>query len=609
MTADTTSASLEHLDDYRPVPLDPATWSTNLDALDAAQPKLAALLRQATLPSNWRAAHALDDFVTYRLEPEGQPPTWLGDSSAPLTRARGMLAKYDSAGKNVALPCCGPGSELLFLLEHLPPYQAVFVFEPDIEVVAAVLRANDFSAAISTGRCVFTEPTRPADSLAEALERHPGLLPPGDILLPDLVPAARIAELQAICGRVGKAAMQERSSALATLAAAPAGPPGDPESPPRLAVLSLNPGSATHALATSLARAARQLDLETLCRAVTTPRDVHMLAHCAALAEFRPHLTICVNHVGAALPATLRGITAAWILDETGVSRQYTDDGTLYLAASPMIAERLLAAGAPSDAVLDWYWGADESDSDRPSTADDDTIVLIADLPDDRPETFGIRESTHRKLWRQLRVTAARVWQTPRIAEPAKLLVRAERDCHVELIDRTLRERFASLVEQVVIPSVILERLARALADDRVGVLTIGHGWQRLALRGFSTPATSLAQWLQLEPGANPLACIAAGRPDPLGPGLLTAAERGWPLLVHSTGGGSLQASLGDVLRRGQHFEPFADVSELRRELKAIRERTKAVQSRVERAQKHVRAQHSYRRRLADLLARVWTNR
>ena len=90
------------------------------------------------MPPCWRSAYALDDFVTHRLEPEGRPPDWLGDSSAPFTRARGMLSKYNSAGKNVALPCCGAGSEVLFLLEHLPPYQAVFVFEPEIEVLAAV---------------------------------------------------------------------------------------------------------------------------------------------------------------------------------------------------------------------------------------------------------------------------------------------------------------------------------------------------------------------------------------------------------------------------------------------------------------------------------------
>ena len=296
--------------------------------------------------------------------------------------------------------------------------------------------------------------------------------------------------------------------------------------------------------------------------------------------------------------------TAAWIIDEASVPRQYADDGTLYLAASPRISDRLRAAGARPDSVMDWYWGCDENNADTVPAYDTEAIVLIADLPDDRPEAFGIRESTHRKLWRQLRDTASRVWQTARIAEPSKLLVRAERECHVELVDQALRERFASLAEQVVIPSVVLEQLCGALSDERLSVQAVGKGWQRLKLSGFSNPAVSLAQWLRLAPGAKPRTCISAGRADPLGPGLLAAAELGWPLLVHSMGGRS-PAGLGDVLRPGQHFEPFADVAELRRGLKAIRGRSKAVRDRSVRAQKHVCANHSYRRRWADLLARV----
>ena len=153
-----TAFDLAQLDAYRPATLDPPVFSANLAALAADQPQLADELRQVVLPETWRPALALDDFPTYRLEPPGQPPAWLGGSAVPLTRARARLAKLEFAGKNPALPACGAGAEAHYLLERLPSHLAMYIFEAEIAVLAAVLRVQDWSAAITHGRCALVPP-------------------------------------------------------------------------------------------------------------------------------------------------------------------------------------------------------------------------------------------------------------------------------------------------------------------------------------------------------------------------------------------------------------------------------------------------------------------
>jgi hypothetical protein len=604
MTLPAALLDLAQLDDYRPVTLDPVVWSANLAALDEAAPDLAEGLRRVVLPKAWRPALALDGFVTYRLEEPGQPPAWLGDTAAPLIRARSLLAKFDPAGKNPGLTCCAAGAELHLLLQKLSAHLAVYVFETDLSVLAAVLAAQDFSAAIRQGRCILVPPGRETRFLAGLMETHPGLLPLAEILLPDLVPRKRVEELRAIGEHVNRETYRRRSQLVREISLATQAKPDRPLTEPRLAVLSLNPHPPTQAVAAALARAAGRLGWPVLHRAVTGPDSVDPLVHCQALADFEPNLTICVNHSRSRLPVAMPGITCVWLLDEPVTGAELPDDGTLYLAASPRVAAALRQANVHEQNVLDWYWACEPDAGQPPAAQADRIILLVADLPDLSSELYGITQAAHQKLWKQLQKIAAEVWETPRILEPAKLLVRAERECQVELTDAALRESIIPLIEQVVIPGVVLEHLARALAGEPATILALGRGWERAATGHLQPLATNLFELPDRGEGLRPLVCLFAGRRDPLGPVLLHAAARGWPLLVHSLGRQPLAPLLGAVLRSGQHFESFSDLSELRRALKSVQD-VPAGGRRAERARCHVIENHSYERRLQDLLAHL----
>jgi len=638
MTSPAAPPDLARLDACRPATLDPQVWTSNLAALSAQQPALAAELRPVVLPDTWRPAFALDGFLTFRLEAPGGPPEWLGQTAAPRTRAQALLKEFDAADRNTALPVIGAGAELLHLLARLPAHLAVFVFETDVRALAAVLRIADLAAEIGRGRCIFVPPDsssglgagREIEFLTELLDAHPGLMPPGNILLPDLLSPARIERLRLACEEVGREVGQRRAKRLHELAAgaeraADFSPRGLEAAPrPRLALLSLVPDARTHAIAGCVERAARSLGWDVLLRVTADPRSVHVLAHCDALIRFQPTITLCVNHLRAALPLPPRGRTCAWLLDEAAVPAQLPDDDTLYLAASPRVADALRRAGARADTLLDWFWGCEAGPDDEPAGQPENTVLLIADLPPEQPEAYGVRQPTHKRLWSHLRGIAAKLWQTPTVLETEKVLERGERESGVELRDRVLRDDMLRLIARALVPGVALEQIAAALVGESAQVLVLGRGWERLAgggaksnfapLGGVKVLGGDLFDLPDRGAGLRPLACIFAGQRDPLGPTLLYAAARGWPLVLHcpgsrglqsarSRGRGSSGGALGDVLRPAQHFEPFSGLPELRRAVHALRDAPQAAAQRAARARRQVREHHSYARRLEELAA------
>ncbi len=339
-----------------------------------------------------------------------------------------------------------------------------------------------------------------------------------------------------------------------------------------------------------------------LLRAIADPRSVDVLPHGEALVRFRPTITLCVNHPQPAVPLPPGGRQCVWVLDESAVPASPAAADTVYLAASPRIADVLRQAGVRDAALRDWFWACESDEGQPPAGEPADAVLLVADLPPVRPEIFGVRQPTHQQLWSHLRDAAGKLWQTPKIAETQRLLERAARDCGVELRDRTLRDNMLQLIERAIVPAAALEAIAATLAVEAAELLVLGRGWERLTIGNLRRLADDLLDLPDRGAGITPRACVVVtGGADPFRPALLHAATRGWPLLLHCPAGRPPGRELGDVLRPGQHFEPFSGLPELRAALHALRDAPQAAAQRVARARRHVQEHHSYSRRLEAL--------
>ncbi|MGD8451096.1 MAG: hypothetical protein PVJ57_04705 [Phycisphaerae bacterium] len=598
MSADTPAIDLSRLDAVEPLVPDPDIWADNLAALRKQQPELAVAVECTAVPADWRPVRALDGWPTYRTERPGNPAAWLSGSAVPTARAEALLTGFQLGELNLSIPALLVGAELGSLLERLPYYRAVYVFEPDLAVLAAVLRVVRVAEAVASMRCILAQPGAEHASLSRLLSEHTGLLPPGNIVVLPGVAAARLEQVRAVCERLAQEVSGGRSARMKELAVPAAGAAGALPERPRVAVLALTPDSTARATAVAVEQATKGLGWPVLRRALTGPVDVGMLPHYEALAEFTPDVTLCVRQVPGRLPVPLPGVVCEWVQDCRDVPARLPADGVLRLAASPRIATALRAAAPEGIRVGEWYWGcAAQADADLSPPVRE--VWLIADYPDDSAAACGAGQPSHQQLWTRLQQQAARVWDTRDVLHPAGLLAHAERQAGAGLGDAALRARFIERIELALIPVAILERIGQAIAASLGTVQVIGNGWARrpgkeievLARSAFDVPA-----------GRRPMAAIFAGGTDPLTPALLHAGASGWPLLLHSPGGQSRTAALGGILEPQQHYLPFAGLNDLSA---ALQQEPRTTDRRADRTRRHLRKHHSYAQRLEALRAVV----
>ena len=581
------------------ITLDPQIWVANLAALHMEQAELAAALESTALPDHWRPVRALDGFVTYRTESDGQPAAWLAATAAPLTRADGLLIAFSAGEKNPSLPSIAAGGVLKLLLERLPEYRAIYVFESDLTMLAAVLHTQPLAESIRSGRCILVPPNRELQFLNQLLMTHPGLLPPGNIVcLPNVSPA-RLEELRIICEQANNHAYTTRTQRLGGLKASLPSTVNSTQSP-RLAVLALTPDSISRNTSISLTQAADTLGWPTVRCTVRNPRDVHVLTHCEALAAFEPNLTLCVKHSCSRIPIEPAGIICEWFFEPTDVPEQIPQDDVLRLAATPRVHAALCDIAPPGARLAEWYWGCEPFRPQDLSPADD-LVLLVADLPNDDAAACGITQPSHKQLWKQLRRETAQHWESPEILQPETILAQAERTSNVRLGEATLRKSMLGLIEYVLIPTAILGRIIQMLGPEPIRLLAVGQGWSRWPGQEITSFSSSVFDLIRQQPDLRPLAAIFAGALDPLQPGLLQAGALGWPLLIHNPGVQSLTPALGGILHPEQHYQPFSGGKHLRTLVQSFRRNPPPVLKRATRTREYLCQQHSYQQRLQQL--------
>ncbi|MFO0837200.1 MAG: hypothetical protein U1D55_01640 [Phycisphaerae bacterium] len=588
---------LSQLDAYVPAELDPAVLSRNLYALREIDGELAALLDATRLPATWRVARAIDGSVTFRVESAGEPARWLGDTAAPQTRAAGLLADAAIADRNVALLRAGVGAELALLLDQTGRHQAVYVFENDAIALRALLSLRDVSGELRAMRAILLWREDPGAQLTALLRQHPGLAPPASLIRLPAIDAARVHLLQTICEQCGQVAARERREAIERLRSSPEPAVRDARG---VAIVSLGASPGASHEADRLERAIARDGRPACHRALRSPSDALVLPHVRALAEFAPAFTLFVDTPHSVIPISPPGQVAEWWIDAARVPESLPADDAWRLAASPSVAAALRAAGAREDRVREWLLAAD-SPTTSPATEQDDAVWLVADLPDDRAEAAGVTQPTHVRLWAAARSVIAAAVETAEISRQESLLRASERAGDTEIRDAALRRHWLALLARVLIPASVLETIVRALQAGGMALRLIGGGWSREP-RWASLVAASDAPGLSaLCEKSLPIAVVFAGRPDPLSPALIRAAQAGCPVVLHAPGGVSLNAKLGGVLLAGSHFVEFSAPRELRDLLRRARSDRPGALRRATQAREHLARAHSLAQRLADL--------
>ena len=600
-----TLQDLLRLDDRRPFDPPASIWDDNLTALREVNPELTSALAECALPPHWTAARALDGSPTFRVEAPGADPAWLGGAAAPRTRAEALLAGFRTADQNPALATLAAGAELGLLLERLPKRHAVYVFEPSLEVFAAILRIRALSAEIASGRCILVPPQHEREYLRSELERRPGLLAPGTILADPAAPADRTRHVVQLCQEISAESAAVRTVRLRELSERRPRRQVAREGP-RVALLALSANPRAHHAARRLHAAARALGWAALACIADGPDRAHGLPHCEALDEFAPTLTIAVDHSPVALPIRPAGTLCRWHLSATNTTDPVEDSGETHLAASPAVVEALRAAGISAERVIDFWWGCADSALREASAAKAPArVLLVGDLPDVDPARYGIEQPTHKILWRKLEAIGRKQWTQALVADPRGFLQAGEKACGVHLRDPELERRFARILAQGLIPAVVLETILRVLEGLGVKTDVAGKGWSRCSRAETTQLCSEHNSASPNRARRDPAAAVFAGRVDPLTPALLDAAATQIPILLHCPGDVSLTPRLASVLHPGQHYTPFRSAEDLQKAVASALAEGSPLARVAQRTAKHVRDNHTDLHRLRSLASRL----
>ncbi|MGE0481099.1 MAG: hypothetical protein AB7Q17_11570 [Phycisphaerae bacterium] len=636
MTSAPDIIDLRAADDAPPLALDPRIFERNVAALRTQNPSLADALSAAPPRENWRAVAGLDGSPTYRVQAPGAPAQWLDETAAPRIRAAGLLAEFRCGDTNAALPGIATGAELAYLLEHLPAIRAVFVFEPELEHLAAVLRIRDFAGPLASLRVVLVPPQRAREALHALLRRHGGLLPPGSILRLPGASAAHVEQVRAICEQTMSEIAPARIARLRELASAR--PASGHAGESRLAVVAFEP-DVDPAPVDDLLRAAAGLRWEALGCVARGPLDVHLLPHAERLASFDPTLAICVGHAASRVPFPPRGAACEWHVSYPPQPPSDTA-AAWHLAATPRIADALRGAGVPADKVLEWCWAVDShaikpievagaSQIVRPNTpassgfspespratiaavatpresAESPPWVFVGDLPDDSPAALGIEQPTHRLVWQHACEAARTRWQAGDIAHAEALLRHAERTARLPLDDAAARMRLVQSIQCHAAPAAIARAIVAALHELCGSVGVVGRGWGRVA-HAATLVEESATRWLKSNVARSGVAAaVFPALPDPLSNALVQVAAAGIPVLIHAPAQFPLAKWLGGVLVPNEHVTPFTDAPSLRDRVQNLVRSPSSAGAQSRRAAAHLFRTHTYGIRLAALGARL----
>lgn len=563
-------------------PLNAAILESNLAALLDTHAALAERVSAARLPNDWRSVTALDGSTTFRTG-AALDADWFDGTAAPATRASGLLREFRPGDRCIALASIGTGEEILRLLEQLTPQLALFVFEPDLTAVRAVMERIDLAAAIRSGQLRLLPEPAPDAALRDHLTAHPGVRSPQVLLAVPTVEPQRVEATRAAIETVGREIEARRAARIAEIAAGLESACPDREAPGRIAFLSLAPLPDAHAACRELAGGGAAAFV------VDRPDLGHPLAAAEFLHAERPDIIVWT---GAAAPPVGgdRIVSACWHTSAARLPESLAAE-TVHLAASPPLLDELRET-SPAARVLPFFWPAPTVDASRQKP--DPAVFVIGDLPDDSAEACGILQATHKTLWNEMRRLAREHWVEPAFQHPGHLLATTERRTGLKISEPAIRRQFLRIIRHVLIPTCGLGKIRESVERTGTRLKLVGRGWRRQGVEGELVAADDLSRLGILAVNTRPAAAVFSLVGDAFSPALLTALSAGWPVILHAPEGVRGLAGIGN-----EHVLSFGDEAGLRRCLRSLE--NGQTRRRAEMAREFVQTTHSAGRRLADL--------
>jgi hypothetical protein len=455
--------------------------------METVDPELAGRLNNFDWPANIKFIPALDGTRT-AFASELSRSGWLSGSGAPKVRETVLCEQFFNETSNVIFPGFGQGVGLKELLSRFKPWQAVFVWEADLRLIAIPLALHDFSKEIIDQRLVFlTEPDL-EKALVDFLIAHPAFAVPTKMMGWPWLAENRLTELSQLVeraiaeinSRVGEKIVELQNQLNAVYALS------DRMKDQRVEIVSLLGLSQWDRLAEELEEAAGKLAWRSAVYRLDRPGQSGTVALLERLLEEKPNTLISLglnqSQWPFKVPPEIRFFS---FLSLPGMAINEKARNKL---SSPEPNERFIVGSSEDYEVLTNRFGPENvvpaemvvnSETFSPQQIDAEfQIGFFADCPSPDPEKAGIRQQSHQTLWREVRrLIAARplFFTNTRTAE---FIEEASKRCGVKLTDPELIRYFSLLIENNLAPAVVVTTLAERLIAAGLKTRIFGSGWE-----------------------------------------------------------------------------------------------------------------------------------
>lgn len=579
----------------------------NLDALRACQPKTAKLIEATTPPFTLESTAGRDGAPTIAWTDGSGRRKWLGDTTMPSVSEEALIEQFEAGSGNAILSGIGQGTAVRLLADRLRPHQAIFVVEPDAWRAAAALQLHAFADAIRHRRLLMFVSRDAWDHLVEHLVECPGYF----------VPDRTLAWPWLTRGDVHL--LTEQITTMQTRVNEQRARPGDAvEHPfanrsPRVFIGSNASDPTAHRWARRLAQAVRGSDGAALCCVPDDPSMMHPAAIERQIDQLRPTVSLLIDCVPTQLAYLTGDAPAAVIVSHThalgeSLLQQLPPDARLFVRTSAQ-REAAKAAGVDAGRVTLILPGI----IDAPRTAGTDvslppSLVVLADNRGVEREDLGLHLGSHQRLWRSARDWIADNADAYHDDLAADALTNAEQALDFHIQSPEVRAGLVERIRSTLGPQVVAEEILAAVVETGIPIELHGDGWQRhekfarfarnklpndrASVGHVESPAAALL-WLGTtdDPDDRVLDWLASGRPV-----FIRRNDAANETAIE-------EATWTSVIDCQQHVTAFSTRAELTQTIETYRSDPAPYVAKAAEAGDHLRTHHTWRHRLAALLA------